>query len=224
MRSAIQVLFAVRLLAVPSPCEALPPLDAHYRDPSPPNPWGAWPEAPAALQARHDVIIVLGCPSRPDGSPSSCQRRRVDKAMAFAAAGYGDAFIVTGGAVRNDQIEAYAMRDLLVTAGVPFDRVFAEPRAQHTDENLYWSTWIMREQGWTSALVVSSPEHLLYAAVCDANCSVGLGRLVTFDYPLGDRTGKAASYVLSPEGRAVSPAECAFLARPSRAMCLAAGD
>ncbi|MBW2257017.1 MAG: YdcF family protein [Deltaproteobacteria bacterium] len=198
----------------------LPALDVHYPGLFPINPFDDWAAAPGCLVGPHDAIIILGCPSEDDGTPSDCQQGRVDLAVRFSQAGYGDRFIPTGGAVANAYVEAYALRDLLVGAGIPEDHVFPEPLAAHTDENIYYSSQIMVTQGWDSALVVSEPEHLLYAAVCDANCCVELGRLATFAYPLASGASeKAASYVLAPPADPVSEVECNHLELPTKLMC-----
>lgn len=197
-----------------------PTLPAHYPGAVPVNPWADWPLADTCLHAEHDVIIVLGCPSEGDGSPSSCQEDRVWDAVAFHGAGYGEKFIVTGGAVANEHVEALAMKAELMRLGIPENIIYVEPLAQHTDENLFHSTTIMREQGWQSALVVSEAAHLLYSAVCDANCCVRAGRLTTWSYPVQGGVRKAASYVLTPPGTVVSDEECTHLTQPTKVLCV----
>jgi len=188
----------------------------------PASPWALWESAPSCLEARHDAIIILGCPSDADGTSSSCQEGRVDLAMKFAQAGYGDRFIVTGGAVANAHVEAYALRDLLVAEGVPEASIETEPVARHTDENLYYSGLIMTAKGWDTAIVISEPEHLWYTAVCDANCCVEKGRLSAFQYHVG-ATGelieKAATYVLYPTATTVSDGECSHIETSTKLMC-----
>ncbi len=178
--------------------------------------------APACVRNKHDAVIVLGCPSDADGSTSACQEARVGIALAVAAAGYGDAFIVTGGAVHTPVVEAFALRDLLLARGIPDERIEVEPKAEHTDENLYFSSRIMQSRGWSTALVVSEePGHLVGSAVCDSNCCVALGRLTLFDFPLpsGAReTTKIGHYELYPRASEVSPSECEVV--QSKFMCL----
>ncbi|MCA9517959.1 MAG: YdcF family protein [Myxococcales bacterium] len=191
-------------------------LIARYPGDFPPDPFGAWPAATACVASRHDVAIVLGCPSNEDGSPSACQTARATIAKRLYNAGLADRFIVSGAAVHNAHVEADALAALLVAFGVPDDAVVREPLAEHTDENLYYSTLLMAERGWRSAWVVSDdPGHLLYSALCDANCCVRLGRLTLFGLPLpgtdGDGVQKIGHYALTPPGVAVSDAECADL-------------
>lgn len=166
------------------------------------------PVAPACVQTRHDALIVLGCPANDDGTPSSCQRQRVGYALALSAAGYGDTFVTTGGAVYNDHVEAEVLRDALVAGGIPDDHVLLEPNAEHTDQNLAYSGVILRDHGWETALVVSDPFHLGFAAVCDADCCVRDGRLTLLRFPVDGDEVMAGHYVLGPPP---TDAECAHL-------------
>ena len=200
-------------------CE-LPALDTLFPPGSLPNPYQDWTPAPECLDTHHDVIVVLGCPSRDDGQPSECQRRRVELALRFAGAGYGENFITTGGAVANETVEAESLRDLLVTGGIHSDRIHLEPLAEHTDENLYYASQIMREQAWTRALVVSDRDHLVFVAICDANCCVNLGRLWTFSFNIGDELAPAATYQLFPGPPPVRESECNTRIPPMNLMCL----
>ncbi len=203
---------------------AVPTVTELFPGALPPPPFGPDDRAPSCLQARHDVIVVLGCPTQPEGSASSCQRSRVGTALRFAEAGLGDTFITTGGAVANEFVEAEAMRDLLVAEGIDPSKIIVEPNARHTNENLHLSGEIMRERGWVSALVVSSLSHLFYVAVCDANCCVGEGRLTPLLFDLGDTRAAAASYVLYPDASRVSLDECAHLTQGSKLQCVALND
>ena len=200
-------------------CE-LPTLDELFPAGAVPNPYEDWTAAPQCLDTHHDVIILLGCPSDVDGAPSECQQRRVDLALKFAAAGYGEQFITTGGAVHNEFVEAESLRDLLVAGGIESERIHLEPLAEHTDENLYYSSQIMISQEWSRALVVSDSDHLVYAAVCDANCCVKLGRLWTFEFSVDDEPAMGATYELFPGPQPVAESECDTSALPMSLMCL----
>ena len=199
-----------------------PDLIAHYPGDLPLDPSEPQPLAPECLG--YDVLVVLGCPSEEDGSPSECQVSRADLAFRLREAGYADEIITTGGAVHTDAVEAQALHDLLVDKGVPEDSITMEPLAEHTDENLYYSSQIMMEQGWTAALVVSEPDHLLYTAVCDANCCVALGRLLVWNFPLEGEDVPLGHYELAPPAVQVSAAECDHLTTPSKFMCFALPD
>jgi hypothetical protein len=181
------------------------------------------PEGPlftsACVTAKHDAIIVLGCPALADGTPSRCQIARADMALALRDAGYGDRFIVSGGAVHTPHVEAETLRDLLVERGVDAAAIELEPQARHTDENLHYSSLVMSARGWRSALVVSDfSGHLLFTGVCDSNCCVQQGRLTVVRLPPAGII--AGHYVLYPHAEPVSDAECAAIRAPWKAMCI----
>lgn len=208
--------------ASPASCP-VPPMTEQYRGFFPPNPFGhrAWPAASACVASRHDVLIVLGCPNEKDGRPAKCQRQRADLAVALARSGYGDRFIVSGASVHSPGVEADTLARLLMERGVPRDHIVLEPRARHTDENIYYSDLLMAQRGWQSALVVTeSPGQLMMTTVCDANCCVKRGRLTALRFALRDgRQVKAGHYARYPAGAAVSAAECRQIQRFTKAMC-----
>lgn len=186
----------------------------------PSNPYGEQPAAGACIAAAHDVIVLLGCPNNSDGSAADCQVARADIAVALSAAGYGDRFITSGAAAHNAYVEADTLAGLLMERGVAEDHILRESRALHTDENIYYSSQIMIEHGWTTAIVVSEdPGHLINSAVCDSNCCVNLGRLTVLEFPVGDHAQVAAHYVLIPPGTAVTSAECDQIQLPLKLMC-----
>jgi hypothetical protein len=180
--------------------------------------FGPSPLAPAEMLKDFDAILIPGCPSRPRGAPSRCQRARVASALLLHRAGYADWFIVSGGAVQNEHNEAEALRKLLVMEGVPSRHILLEPRAEHTDENFYYTTQIMEERGWDRVLVATDGGHMLYVATCDANCCVRLGRLSSYDFPTDDGDLKAAAYELSPPSRLWTDEECRHIEQLERFM------
>jgi hypothetical protein len=205
---------------------AIPTMVEHYGGESAPATFGPGITAPPCTLTKHDVVIILGCPTSSDGSASTCQRARVDLALEAKRRGLGDRFIVSGGAVANAFVEADSLARLLGDRGVNEDAIVLEPKARHTDENLYFSSLIMQARGWSNALVVSEdPRQLVMVATCDANCCVGLGRLTVFDMldvPFssdGGTTTKLGHYVLFPNARRVAEEECEVI-KP-KLMCLA---
>jgi hypothetical protein len=202
---------------------ALCPVDSmidSYPGQYPNQPNDPQPLASACITAKHDVIVVLGCPNDETGAPSACQIARADIAVALMEAGFGDRFITTGGAVYNEWVEAETLRDLLVERGVSPDRITPEPLAEHTDENIYFSTRIMEEQGLASAVVVSDqPGHLVLTGLCDCNCCVDLGRLTVVDLPIASGRVSVGHYVRHPWARQNTDEECTHIETPSKFMC-----
>ena len=182
--------------------------------PTVPNPYGEWPAADSCIAATHDAIVILGCPNDDDGTSSTCQEERVRIALAARDAGLGGVFVTTGGAVQNDYVEAETLKDLLVAAGVDPADIFTDPLAEHTDENLYYASLILEEQGFDDAIVVSDdPGQLVYTAVSDSNCCVDLGRLSVWAFTLdGGETAVLGHYALYPRAEAVTDEECAHIA------------
>jgi uncharacterized SAM-binding protein YcdF (DUF218 family) len=107
-----------------------------------------------------DTIIVLGTPSRMDGTPSPEQRERTLEGIREFKAGVAPHLIFTGGPAHNQFVEARTMAALALAQGVPPDAIFEEGQAQNTVQNIFYSQRIMAAHGWTSAEVVSSPSHL----------------------------------------------------------------
>jgi hypothetical protein len=198
----------------------VPPMDQTYTGLLPPDPYAASPPAGACVSAAHDVIIVLGCPNNSDGTPATCQISRADIAVSLMNAGLGSRFITSGAAVHNQYVEADTLRQLLMDRGVSSSQIWIEPLAQHTDENIYYSTLIMQAQGWTNALVVSEDAgQLVMTTLCDSNCCVDLGRLTVLDFSLPSGTQKVGHYVRYPWAIPVSGAECSLIESPLKAMC-----
>lgn len=81
------------------------------------------------------TIVVLGCPSAPDGSPSWVQRYRIR--IALRCYRRGDAVIFCGGITRGSvRSEAAVMADHAVSLGLPRDSVVVEGRSQTTWQNI----------------------------------------------------------------------------------------
>lgn len=102
-----------------------------------------------------DAIIVPGCPNAPDGRLSTCQVRRAMWAAILWQRGYARHFITSGAAVTSPFVEAEALAAAMVLFGVPAERIFLEPNALHTDENVYNSLQIARIVGFTWLAIAS---------------------------------------------------------------------
>ncbi|WP_263409349.1 YdcF family protein [Terriglobus tenax] len=111
-------------------------------------------------QAKFDSIIVLGTPSKADGTPSPEQRERVLEGVRQWKAGVAPVLIMTGGAAHNKWTEAHSMAVYAEQQGVPASAVIEEGQAQNTVQNIYYSNQILQAHGWHSAEVVSSKSHL----------------------------------------------------------------
>ena len=111
-------------------------------------------------QTHFDTIVVLGTPTRSDGTPSPEQRERVLEGIREYKAGVAPHIIMTGGPAHNSFIEAHTMAQFAATQGVPASDILEEPQALNTIQNIYYSAQLMHQQNWSSAEVISSPHHL----------------------------------------------------------------
>lgn len=109
---------------------------------------------------RFDTLIVLGSPTDGDGNPSPTELARTTEAVHEYERGVAPHIILTGGAAHNRFVEAQAMARTAEAQGVPASAISIEPQALDTIENACYSVRIMKEHGWKSAEVISSPSHL----------------------------------------------------------------
>ena len=113
--------------------------------------------------APFDAVIVLGCPSLPDGKPSRCQIGRALWAAVLWERGWADKFITSGSDVHTPFVEAEALAQVMTALGVPPERIYLEPDALHTDENMYFSLRIAEKLGARRVGVASTRGHALWA-------------------------------------------------------------
>ena len=96
--------------------------------------------AAATPSAGLDEIIVLGAQVRPDGTPSTVLRYRLDAASAYLRENPGTRCIVSGGKGGNEPCsEAECMATYLCESGIDESRIVLEDRSRSTVENLRYS-------------------------------------------------------------------------------------
>jgi vancomycin permeability regulator SanA len=110
---------------------------------------GDVPETPVAL--------VFGAGLHPDGSPSTYLRRRLDAAKTLYDQGTVRVILVSGdnGTVSHD--EPGAMRDYLVAAGVPADRIVLDAAGFDTHDSCVRARQVF---GVEQAVVITQTYHL----------------------------------------------------------------
>lgn len=106
------------------------------------------------------AIVVLGYGLLPDGTMRPELGNRLHAALIQAYMSPASPVIVTGGNPQNGISEAEAMRRWLIGRGLPGDRIHVEDRAGSTVQNALFSTRMLRDLGATSAVVVTSPNHI----------------------------------------------------------------
>jgi len=82
------------------------------------------------------LVLALGAPSRADGTASALQRFRVEAAVDTLRQRRCRGLLLSGGAVRNERIEAVTMAAYAQTLGVPADQLVIEPTARNTWQNV----------------------------------------------------------------------------------------
>ncbi len=112
-----------------------------------------------------DVLLVLGVPARPDGTPSQAERWRVAEAVREYRAGRAPHVLVSGGAAANRFAEADVMADDARRLGLSPDVVLEERQSLTTMENIAASQKILLAHGWHRVEVISSPDHLRRVSV-----------------------------------------------------------
>nr|WP_239004160.1 YdcF family protein [Nocardia panacis] len=121
---------------------------------------GTLPNPLPALVGPQTGIVVLGYGLLPDGALRPELVDRLQAAFLQALAAPFSPVVVTGGNPQNGVTEAEAMRAWLVGHGLPAARVSAENRAGSTVQNALYSTRLLRDLGASSAVVVTSPNHI----------------------------------------------------------------
>lgn len=112
----------------------------------------------------YDVCIVLGCPTKDDGSISRMQKSRMDKAIALYREGKVRHLLISGAGVRNHFVEADVMSDYACCCGVDVSDILKEKNARNTYDNLRYAKILCKEHGYQHIVVVSSCFHIRRSA------------------------------------------------------------
>ena len=97
-----------------------------------------------------DYLIVLGCGIRKDGAPTPLLKGRLALAEGFyrdqlRETGKKARFIVSGGQGPDEpRSEAAAMRDHLLSLGIPDEQILTEDRSSDTEENMRFSAALIQ--------------------------------------------------------------------------------
>ncbi|WP_043669158.1 YdcF family protein [Nocardia vulneris] len=121
---------------------------------------GTLPNPMPALIGPETGIVVLGYGLLPDGALRPELVNRLIAAWLQSIAAPLSPIVVTGGNPQNGIAEADAMAGWLIGHGVPPTRIHVENRAGSTVQNALFATKMLRDVGATSAVVVTSPNHI----------------------------------------------------------------
>lgn len=107
-----------------------------------------------------DLIIVLGARVESDGQASTTLATRVMHAVALYRRGLAPKILFSGGVGACGASEASVARELAIENGVPKEACVVEEGSHSTRENATKSLALIKEHGWTRAIVVTDPYHL----------------------------------------------------------------
>jgi uncharacterized SAM-binding protein YcdF (DUF218 family) len=110
--------------------------------------------------SRFDAIIVLGAAIDRDGNPTPILLSRVTEGVREYERGVAPRLIVSGGPDRDNYVQANVMARVAEAQGVPRSAIVLESNAENTIENACFSSRLMKQNGWQSAEVVTTSEHL----------------------------------------------------------------
>jgi uncharacterized SAM-binding protein YcdF (DUF218 family) len=114
---------------------------------------------------RFDAILVLGTSADSDGNPTPDMLARVTEAVHEYERGIAPRVIFSGGPTRHGFIEARVMARTAHAQGMPDSAILEEPRALDTIQNACYTQRILNAHGWTSAEVITTPQHAPRAAM-----------------------------------------------------------
>jgi len=125
-----------------------------------PLPW--WLAAPLKIAQppkRADVIAVFGGGVGEAGRPATNTIERARYAAELYLAGYAPYIIFSAGySYRTNDAEN--MKLVAMSLGVPAEAIILEQQASSAQQNVRYVTAILRQRGWDSTLVVSSPYNI----------------------------------------------------------------
>jgi len=113
--------------------------------------------APAPGGSQRVAVVVLGYPSRPDGTAHPVQRQRVEAGVSAMREHGAAVMVMSGGPVRNEHSEAETMVTLAASLGVDADALVAERQSRTTWENVQESALLLED--CDAVLIASEPLH-----------------------------------------------------------------
>lgn len=119
-----------------------------------------WKEKNVPPVEEYDAIIVLGAQVKPDGGLSLQLQWRLDAAVK-AWQDHPCWVVVCGAKGDNEPVEeAYAMRDYLLTQGVPLEMILTEAESYNTRQNINHAAQLLDDKDVQRVVVVTSDYHL----------------------------------------------------------------
>jgi uncharacterized SAM-binding protein YcdF (DUF218 family) len=112
--------------------------------------------ARAEKEKPYDVIIVPGVPYE-KAATTSVMTLRLYWAKHLYDSGFAKNIIFSGSSVYTHFVEGIAMKIMADSLGIPPEHTFAETKAEHSTENLYYSWKMAKEKGFEKIAVATDP-------------------------------------------------------------------
>lgn len=109
---------------------------------------------------RVDALVVLGSPTRDDGSLSEVGEERVRLAVTLWRRGVAPLVVFTGAGAAHTPAEAPAMAARARALGLPDQAIRVEARSRTTRENARLSAELLAGEGAREVWLVTQPFHL----------------------------------------------------------------
>lgn len=145
---------------------------------------------------RADMIVVLGA-AQYNGEPSAVLRSRLRHALHLYEQGYSEHIVTVGGGLSGDNYtEAEAGKMWLVDHGVPESDVIDVETGSDTLRSVRAADRTAEGHGWTTALFVSDPWHLLRCRTMAEDLGLTAWVSPTRSGPISESGAVARQYVM----------------------------
>jgi uncharacterized SAM-binding protein YcdF (DUF218 family) len=155
-----------------------------------------WWTARQDARPHSDAIVVLGS-AQYNGRPSSIFAARLEHARTLYEQGVAPVVVTVGGKKSGDQFtEAEAGRDYLAREGIPAAHLLAVPEGVDTLESMRDVAATFREHGWTKAILVTDPWHVMRAQKMAADSGIQAASSPTRQGPAVQTRSTQFKYIL----------------------------
>lgn len=109
----------------------------------------------AIVEGPYDAIIVPGYPYK--GKWHDIMKTRIYWSKYLWEKGLAKHIIYSGGAVYSPYVESMIMKQYAIKLGLPEHLIFAETKAEHSTENLFYSYEMARSKGFKKIALATDP-------------------------------------------------------------------
>ncbi len=107
--------------------------------------------------APYDAVIIPGMPYDSTTQQTKGFNARIVWAKKLYDAGIVKNIIFSGAACYTPYVEAEAMKLIAMEMGIPKERCFTEPKAEHSKENVYFGWLLAQKLGFKKVALASDP-------------------------------------------------------------------